>query len=244
MELTVDEIAALEELAAAGTRGRTSSGSRAGLSRLTAAGLSRIRMASSPIKFVCAAYEARNARRHPNERSRRRLQCLRTSFRSGKDTAPALFCVSDANKVLIDVWREQTEQRGVLATQDDHASMFRALGSIRLKARELHSSVRRLLVVPCEQHNEVSSVLNGLVHLLDEVRSNRNVVVLNENPVALLGENVGHLLRNSGHRASTAQEEVVSLTGTAWHRGDPHAQQQWSGAECEAVKEHVAKEPS
>jgi len=99
--------------------------------------------------------------------------------------------------------------------------MFRALGSIRLKARELHSSVRRLLVLPCEQHNEVSSVLNGLVHLLNEVRSNRNVVVLNENPVALLGENVGHLLRNSGHQTSTAQEEVVSLTGTAWHRGGP-----------------------
>jgi len=95
-----------------------------------------------PIKFVCAAYEARNARRHPNERSRRRLQCLRTSFRSGKDTAPALFCVSDANKVLIDVWREQTQQRGVLATQDDHATLFRALCGIRLETRELHSSVR------------------------------------------------------------------------------------------------------
>jgi DNA-binding PadR family transcriptional regulator len=40
MELTIDEIAALDELAAAGTRGRTSSGlkSRAGLSRLVKAG--------------------------------------------------------------------------------------------------------------------------------------------------------------------------------------------------------------
>src|SRR5262249_4320264 len=77
---------------------------------------------------------------------------------------------------------------------------------------------------------EVSCVLNGLVHLLDEVRSNRNVVVLDEDPVALLGENVGDLLRDSGHRATTAQEEVVLLTGTAWHCRDPRAQQQWSRA--------------
>src|SRR5215472_18495630 len=115
------------------------------------------------------------------------------------------------------MWREQTEQRGVLATQDDHATLFRALGSIRLEARELHSSVRRLLVIAREQHNEVSRVLNGLVHLLDKVRSNRDVVVLRADLVALLLENVGNLARNSGHRAPTAQEEVVSLAGTAWH---------------------------
>src|SRR5262249_5108898 len=95
--------------------------------------------------------------------------------------------------------------------------MFRTLGSIRLEARELHSSVWRLLVVAREEHNEVSRVLNRLVHLLDKVRSNRNVVVLDENLVALLGKNPGDLLRNSCHRATTAQEEVVSLTGTAWH---------------------------
>src|ERR1700745_2361556 len=109
--------------------------------------------------------------------------------------------------------------------------MFRALGSIRLEARELHSSVRRLLVVAREQHNEVSRVLNGLVHLLDEVRSNRNIVVLDEDPVALLSEDVGDLARNGSHRAATAQEEVVSLTRTAWHgsatfvlSSDGHAQ--------------------
>jgi hypothetical protein len=119
--------------------------------------------------------------------------------------------------VLIDVWREQTEQRRVLATQDDHATLFRALGGIRLEARELHSSVRRLLVVAREQHDEVARVLNGLVHLLDKVRSNRNVIVLCANPIALLLENLGDLLSNGGHRAATAQEEVVSLTGTAWH---------------------------
>src|SRR5262249_20360869 len=127
------------------------------------------------------------------------------------------LCVPDADKVLIDVGREQTEQGRVLATQDDHASMFRALDSICFKARELHSSVRRLLVVAREQHNEVARVLNGLVHFFDKVRSNRDVVVVDEAPVALLSETVGALRRNSGHGAATAQEEVVSLTGTAWH---------------------------
>src|SRR5262249_1705164 len=84
-----------------------------------------------------------------------------------------------------------------------------------LEARELHSSVRRLLVVAREQHNEVSRVLNGLMHLLDEIRSNRNVVVLDEDLVALLGEDVGDLLRNGGHRAPTAHEEVLSLAATS-----------------------------
>src|SRR5262249_33385698 len=51
-------------------------------------------------------------------------------------------------------------------------------------------------------------------------------VVLNENFVALLGEDVGDLARNSGHRAPPAQEEIVTLTRTAWHdcwRAQRHA---------------------
>src|SRR5262249_313815 len=85
------------------------------------------------------------------------------------------------------------------------------------ETRELHSSVRRLLIVAREQHNEVSRVLNSLVHLLDKVCSNRNIVILRANPIAIFLENVGDLLSNGGHRAATAQEEIVSLTGTAWH---------------------------
>jgi hypothetical protein len=59
------------------------------------------------------------------------------------------------------------------------------------------------------------------MHLLDEAVSETNVIVLNEYPVALLRENVGDLLGNGVHRAPTAQEEVISLTGTAWHGGNP-----------------------
>jgi hypothetical protein len=36
-------------------------------------------------------------------------------------------------------------------------------------------------------------------------------------------ENIGDFARNGCHRAPTAQEEVVPLTGTAWHGSDPHA---------------------
>src|SRR5262249_7878911 len=154
-----------------------------------------------------------------------RLRSVAASFVapsvSSKDTGPALLCVPDANKVLIDVWGEQTEQRGVLATQDDHATFFRALCGVRLETRELHSSVRRLLVIAREQHNEVSRVLNGLVHLLDKVRSNRNVVILGANPIPVLLENVGDLLRNGGHRTPTAQEKIVFVTAAARHCGFP-----------------------
>src|SRR5438093_4501067 len=36
---------------------------------------------------------------------------------------------------------------------------------------------------------------------------------------------------------STAEEEVVSLTGAAWHGGGLRADQQWSRAECGTVKD-------
>jgi hypothetical protein len=94
---------------------------------------------------------------------------------------------------------------------------FGALGGICLETRELHPSVRRLLVVAREQHDEVSRVLDGLVHLLDEVRGKGDVVVLDEDPVALLGEYVRDLARDRGHRAPAAQEEVISLTRTGCH---------------------------
>ena len=94
---------------------------------------------------------------------------------------------------------------------------FGALGGICLETRELYPSVRRLLVVAREQHDEVSRVLDGLVHLLDEVRGKGDVVVLDEDLVALLGEDVGDLARDGGHRAPTAQEEVVSLCWTGRH---------------------------
>jgi hypothetical protein len=82
------------------------------------------------------------------------------------------------------VGREQTEQRGILTAQDDHASLFRALGGICLETGELHPSVQRLLVIAREQHHEVPRVLDGLVHLLDEVRGKGDVVVLDEDLVA------------------------------------------------------------
>src|SRR5262249_33997734 len=98
---------------------------------------------------------------------------------------------------------------------------FRALCGIRLETRELHSSVRRLLIVAREQHNEVSRVLNGLVHLLDKVCSNRKIVILSANLIAVLLENVGDFLSNGGHRTPTAQEKIVFVTAAARHCGFP-----------------------
>jgi hypothetical protein len=64
-------------------------------------------------------------------------------------------------------------------------------------ASKLVNSIRRTATahVAREQHDEVSRVLDGVVHLLDEVRGKGDVVVLDEDPVALLGENVGDLAR-------------------------------------------------
>jgi hypothetical protein len=58
------------------------------------------------------------------------------------------------------------------------------------------------------------------VHILDKARAEFKVVILDADRVALLQENVSDLARNGGHRAPTAQKEVVTFTGTAWHRSD------------------------
>src|SRR5262245_17919909 len=69
---------------------------------------------------------------------------------------------------------------------------------------------------------------------------------LNEDPIALLSENVGDLLRNSGHRAPTAQEEIISLTATAWHGSDRRPQEWLRGLGCGAqiLLMHVATAPT
>src|SRR5262249_28723082 len=97
-------------------------------------------------------------------------------------------------------------------------------------ACKLLAGVGRLFVVAGEENYEVTRVFDGLVHFLDEARAELKIVVLDADLVALLSEDVGGLLPNSGPRAATGQEEVVPLTGTAWHGGtlvlssDGHAQ--------------------
>ena len=57
----------------------------------------------------------------------------------------------------------------------------------------------------------------AFVHGLDKARAETEVVVFDMDLVALLLENVGDLGSNSGHRAPTAQEEVVPLSQTVCH---------------------------
>src|SRR5262249_17277198 len=154
--------------------------------------------------------------------------CLRVALSGSDDAAPALLGVSDAHEVLVDIVGEQPPHRHVLTAQHDDVALFRGLCPIRLKAGELLPGVGGLKVVIGEKNNEVARVDHAPVHLLDKTRCERDVVILRKNAVALLSKNPLNLLRNSSHRAATAQEEVVPFTMAAWHRGVPRAQQQWS----------------
>ena len=60
-----------------------------------------------PVKFVGAACEAGDARRHPDEWSRWRWRCLRLALGCGDNAPLALLGVPDAHEVLIDVVGEQ-----------------------------------------------------------------------------------------------------------------------------------------
>jgi hypothetical protein len=55
-----------------------------------------------PIKFVGAAREACDTRRHRDERTRRRWRCLRLALGCGDDATLALLSIRYAYEVLID----------------------------------------------------------------------------------------------------------------------------------------------
>ena len=95
-----------------------------------------------PVEFVCAACEARDARRHPDERSWRRWCCLRLALRCGDDAALAFLRVFDAHEVLIDYVGKESSQWHVLAPQDYDVPLLWRLRSLRLEARELLAGVR------------------------------------------------------------------------------------------------------
>jgi hypothetical protein len=136
-----------------------------------------------------------------------------------RDAALAFLGVLNAYEVLVDVVCEQAAQRHVLTAQDDDVTLFSALCPLGLETRELLAGIGGLFVIVGEQDHEITRVLHGLVHRPDEARTERDVVVLDEDLVALLRENVGDLAGNGGDRAPTAQEEVVAFIVPAGHRG-------------------------
>jgi hypothetical protein len=112
----------------------------------------------------------------------------RTALRGREDTAPALLGLGDADKVLIDAVGQKAPQRSVVATQDDDATVPLIAQPLGLKVRELLAGVGRLFVVPGEQDDQVARVLDPLMHRLDQARAERNVVVLDDDLVARVGQ--------------------------------------------------------
>jgi hypothetical protein len=72
-----------------------------------------------------------------------------------------------------------------------------------------------------EEDDKIAGVLDRLVHRLDEAGIERNVVVLDDNFVALVGQDVRDLLRNRRHRAAPAQEEIGPASHCARHEVSP-----------------------
>ena len=86
-----------------------------------------------------------------------------------------------------------------------------------LEAGEFLAGVWRLFVVPGEQDDEVARILDRLVHRLDEARAERDVVILDEDLVALFGQNVRDLLRDGSDRAAPAEEKIQPVSDCAQH---------------------------
>ena len=173
-----------------------------------------------PVERLSATGEARDARRHadkgPASAALRPLR-RRMALGRGNDAASALLGIGDADEVLIDAVGEKPAQRHILAAQDDDVTVLRALQPLRLEARELLAGVGRLFVVAGEEDDEVARVLDRLVHRLDEARAERDVIILNEDLVALVGQNVLDLVRDGRDRSAPAEKEVERVPETARH---------------------------
>jgi hypothetical protein len=76
------------------------------------------------------------------------------------------------------------------------------------------------------------------VHGLDEAGPKRDIVVLNEDLIALPGEDVGDLTRDGCYRAPAAKEEIVALLMASRHRDHcALVAGRWSRRSALAVKE-------
>src|SRR6202011_3821337 len=104
-----------------------------------------------------------------------------------------------------------------LAAQNDNVSLLRTLMALCFKARKLLPRVGRLLVIAREQDDQIARVLHRLVHRLHETGTQRNIVVLNENLVALVREHIGNLARHGSYRTATAQEKVITVSVITRH---------------------------
>jgi hypothetical protein len=62
------------------------------------------------------------------------------------------------------------------------------------------------------------------MHSLNEARSERDIVVLDEDPVALLDQHIRDLARHVGHRTASAQEKVEPFACRVRHRARPGRQ--------------------
>ena len=127
---------------------------------------------------------------------------------SRNDAAAALLGVNDADEVLIDIRRKKSAEWHVLAPQDDDTPLLAALQPLGLEAGKLFAGVGRGFIVTGEQHDEIARVLDRLVHRLNEIGGQRNVVILNDDRVALASQRVGDLAREGGDRAASAQKKV------------------------------------
>ena len=133
------------------------------------------------------------------------------TFGCSDDATPAFIRVYDTHEVLICYVGEETFQWRILAPQDCNVPLLWAAQSLSLEAGELLPSVREPEIVFCKEDDQAARPSDCLVHFFDKARAKPKVVILDADLVTLLQENVSDLARNGGHRAPTAQEEVVPL---------------------------------
>ena len=161
-----------------------------------------------PSELRVTPREAGDARWHADEGSRRGFLGLGLALGRGQNAALALLGVLDAVKILRDIGGEQATQWRVIAAQDDHPPLFEAPSPVRFEACELAAGVRGSFVVFSVQNNEIAGALDRLVHRLNEICCEGNVIVLDDDRTARVGQDIGNLLRHGRNGTAAAEEEI------------------------------------
>ena len=157
---------------------------------------------------LITAGEIRISRGYALEYARPRLRGGGATFRRRQDTVSALLRVIDTDQIGEDMGGEQSFRDAVLDAQDDQAAI--ALGARRRgdEMRHFRQGELRLVVILGQQHHEVATTLERIVHGEDEIRPARDIVVLQEHGMARAFERRGHFLRHCRACPAPADEEI------------------------------------
>ena len=133
-----------------------------------------------------------------------------------KNTPLAFLWIIDADQVGVLVAREQAVGAKVLHAEWNEAAAAARDIPHRHECRPFIAGEFGLVVIRGKERDEVPALLDGLMHLGDEIRATDEVVILQADAVPRVAEDIGDFLRDQRTRSAPADEIVEHEPALAW----------------------------